>query len=119
MTVIDAEQARELARAFPEATEEDHHERPSFRVAGKIFATLWDAEHMNVMLDEPGIHTAVQARPDACAEVWWGKRLRAVRVTLAAADRGLLSDLLADAWEGKAPEWPRAGAARARRCERS
>jgi len=56
---------------------------------------------MNVMVDEPGIHTAVQSHPDVCAEVWWGKRLAAVRVTLSAADAELLSELLEDAWEGK------------------
>ena len=98
---MTTEQARALALSFPETVEQDHHGRPSFRAAGKIFATLWDGEHMNVMLDEPGIHTAVQARPQACAEVWWGKRLRAVRVTLDRADPALLSALLADAWEGK------------------
>ena len=56
---------------------------------------------MNVMVDEPGILTAVQAHPDVCAEVHWGKRLAAVRMTLSATDLGLLSDLLTDAWEGK------------------
>jgi hypothetical protein len=56
---------------------------------------------MNVMVDEPGIHTAVQSHPDVCAEVWWGKRLAAVRVTLSAADAELLSELLEDAWERK------------------
>ena len=100
---MTADQARTVALALPEAIEQDHHGRPSFRVAGKIFATLWDAAHMNVMLDEPGIHTAVQAHSEVCEEVWWGKRLAAVRVTLADADRRLVSELLADAWEGKAP----------------
>jgi hypothetical protein len=70
--MIDAERARQLALALPEAIERDHHGRPSFRVAGKIFATLWDADHMNVMVDEPGIRTAVEARPDVCTEVCWG-----------------------------------------------
>ncbi len=69
--MLTTEQARELALALPEAIEQDHHGRPSFRVADKIFATLWDAEHMNVMLDEPGIRTAVQAHPDCCSEVFW------------------------------------------------
>jgi hypothetical protein len=101
--MIEADRARELALALPEAVEQDHHGRPSFRVAKKIFATLWDADHMNVMLDEPGIRTAVEAHGDVCAEVWWGKRLAAVRVTLSAADEQLLSTLLEDAWEGKAP----------------
>lgn len=57
---------------------------------------------MNVMVDEPGILTAVQAHPAVCSEVWWGKRLAAVRITLSAIDRELLSDLLADAHERKA-----------------
>ncbi len=101
--MIELERARRLALGLPEATEQDHHGRPSFRVAGKIFATLWDADHMNVMLDEPGILTAVETHPDVCAMVWWGKRLSAVRVTLSAADVPLLRSLLEDAWEGKAP----------------
>jgi hypothetical protein len=83
--------------------EHDHHGRPSFRVAGRIFATLWDDQHMNVMLDEGGILTAVQDHPDICSEVMWGKRLAAVRVDLRAADARLLADLLADAWESEAP----------------
>ena len=56
--------ARKLALALPEAVEQDHHGRPSFRVNGKIFATLWDEGHMNVMLDEGGIVEAVQRDPE-------------------------------------------------------
>ncbi len=101
--MVSVEQARSLALALPEAAEQDHHGRPSFRVAGKIFATLWDPDHLNVMLDEPGIRTALEAHPGCCAEVHWGKRLAAVRVALPAVDSGVLGELLADAWEGKAP----------------
>jgi hypothetical protein len=100
--MIITSEARRLALSLPEAVEQDHHGRPSFRVAGRIFATLWDDEHMNVMLDAPGILTAVEAHPQVCAEVWWGKRLAAARVDLRAAESGLLADLLADAWERKA-----------------
>ena len=64
-----ADDARRLALVLPEASEQDHHGRPSFRVGGKIFATLWDEDHMNVMLDEAGILTTVQAHPEICAEV--------------------------------------------------
>ena len=99
--MVSVDDARRLALALPEAVEQDHHGRPSFRVDKRIFATLWDPEHMNVMLDEAGILTAVQAHPEVCAEVMWGKRLAAVRVTLPAADPELLADLLADAWEAK------------------
>jgi hypothetical protein len=100
---ISGEDARLLALALPGAVETDHHGRPSFRVAGKIFATLRDAGHLNVMLDEPGILTAVAATPDVCAEVWWGKRLSAVQVRLDRADAELVAELLADAWEHRAP----------------
>jgi hypothetical protein len=102
--MVSVDEARRIALALPQAVEQDHHGRPSFRIAGRIFSTLWDAGHLNVMLDEDGIRTAVQAHPGLCAEVWWGKRLAAVRVTLASADPGLVRELLADAWEGKAPK---------------
>jgi hypothetical protein len=100
---LTPEQAGALALALPEAAQADHHGNPSFRVNGKIFATLPDSDHMNVMLDEPGIRTAVADHPDACTERWWGKRLAAVQVDLGRADAALLSGLLTDAWEGKAP----------------
>jgi hypothetical protein len=104
--MISPERVRELALALPEAVEQDHHGRPSFRVAGKIFATLWDEDHINVMLDEPGILTAVQAHPKACTAFYWGKRLAAVHVELAAADDELTRELLADGWERRAPARP-------------
>jgi hypothetical protein len=100
---VTPDEARRLALALPEAVEQDHHGRPSFRVGGKIFATLWSEARMNVMLDEGGILTAVEAAPGVCEPVRWGKRLAAVGVTLESADADLLRDLLADAWEQKAP----------------
>ena len=93
-----------MALSLPEAVEQDHHGRPSFRVGGKIFATLYTEERMNVMLDEGGILTALHAVPDACEEVWWGKRLAAVGVTLARVEPDQLRELLTDAWEQKAPK---------------
>jgi hypothetical protein len=108
--MLSSEQARALALALAETREQDHHGRPSFRVGGRIFATLWDAHHMNVMLDEGGVLTAVQSHPEVCSEVHWGKRLAAVRVDLRCADPALLQELLADAWERKAPTRVRSGA---------
>lgn len=99
MTSID--QARALALALPGALERDHHGRPSFRVDGRVFATLWDGAHMNVMVEEDAVRTYVQRDPSVYEEVWWGSRLAAVRVTLAGAAERDLGELLADAWEGK------------------
>jgi hypothetical protein len=102
--VVSNEQARRLALALPEAVEQDHHGRPSFRVGGKIFATLWDEEHMNVMLDEGGILTAIHEDPGTCEEVWWGKKLAAVRVRLPLVQSKALAQLLTEAWELRAPK---------------
>lgn len=101
---VSRRQARQIALTLPEAVEQDHHGRPSFRVGGKIFATQWDDDHMNVMLDEGGIRTAIHDAPAACEEVWWGKRLAAVRVNLTRVDPQVLANLLADAWELRAPK---------------
>jgi hypothetical protein len=101
---MTTDEARKLAVALPEAEEQDHHGRPSFRVNGKIFATVPDDEHMNVMLDEGGILEAMQAHPDVCEEVRWGKRLTAVRVDLGKADPEILSRMLLEAWELRAPK---------------
>jgi hypothetical protein len=101
---LTSDDARRVALALPEAVEQDHHGKPSFRVGGKIFATLWDEEHLNVMLDEGGIMQAVQAYPEACSEVMWGKRLAAVRVDLGRATKKMLAQMLREAWELRAPK---------------
>lgn len=100
--MVTVKEAEKLALGLPGARQGDHHGRPSFRVSNRIFATLWDERHLNVMVDEAGILSAVQKWSDACEEVWWGKRLRAVRVDLDRAEQPMLADLLADSWEQKA-----------------
>jgi hypothetical protein len=100
---LTSDEARALALALQDAVEQDHHGRRSFRVGGKIFGTLWDDEHMNVMLDEGGIRMAVEQHPDTCTEVHWGKRLAAVRVELPRAEAAWLGQMLTEAWELRAP----------------
>ena len=102
--MVSGEQARELALGLPEAVEQDHHGRPSFRVANKIFATQWDEDHINVMLDDGGIRTAIHSDPNAFEEVWWGKKLAAVRVDLRRVEAETLRELLEEAWEMRAPK---------------
>jgi len=93
---------RRMSLALPEAVEADHHGFSSFRVAGRIFATLPDDEHLHVMLGEDEARRAAAASR-ACEELYWGRRLAGVRVTLAAADGRSIEALLRSAWSGKAP----------------
>ena len=100
---MNVEQFRALALALPGATEHDHHGRPSFRVSGRIFATVWTDETVNIMAGPGRIEAAVAEEPDVCRSVYWGKRLAAVGVDLLRVDPLLVEDLLDHAWRAKAP----------------
>lgn len=89
---------------MPEATEQEHHGIPSFRVRGRIFATVPDGAHVRVMLEAEEIEAAVAEYPDACAPFSWGARLACVVVALGSAPPELVGDLLTDAWRRKAPK---------------
>ena len=99
---MDADDARRLALSLPDAVEQDHHGRPSFRVRGRIFATLWTPTDMNVMAGEDLILSAVDRAPECCTRFMWGRRLAAVQVSLPAADPELLEELLHAAWARRA-----------------
>ncbi|MEA2682377.1 MAG: hypothetical protein QOK05_705 [Chloroflexota bacterium] len=101
--------ARRTAMALPGTVEQEHHGRPSFRVRGRIFATMMVPGTMNVMLDFREIMDAVDAHPGVCKEVWWGQRLAAVQVDLAVVQPALLRALLAAAHERKQQTPARSG----------
>ena len=84
-------------------TEESHHDSSSFRVRGKIFATVPDDTHLRMMVDEMEIRAAVAENPDAFQEFYWGKRLACVVVDLERAKLALVKDLLTETWNRKAP----------------
>jgi hypothetical protein len=100
--MLTADDARAIALSLPGAIEQDHHGRPSFRVAGRIFATLWTGTTLHVMLGDELILAAVESEP-ACAPRYWGTRLAAVQVDLERADADLVRDLLAAAWSRRVP----------------
>jgi hypothetical protein len=100
---MELEEARRFALGLPEATEQDHHGMSSFRVRGKIFATVPDPQHIRVFVEEGDVHEAVAEEPAACEELHWGSRLAGVAVTLATVSDALLRELLTDAWRRKAP----------------
>jgi len=102
---VTLEDVRRFALSLPETTEEPHHERTSFRVRGKIFASaLPDGDSCNVLLDEPDARAAVFEAADVFGELWWGKRLVGVNVDLAAADLARMEELLTEAWLRRAPQ---------------
>jgi hypothetical protein len=102
--MLSHDDVRRIALALPEAIEQDHHGRASFRVATKIFATLPDADHVNVMLEPDDILLACQHESGACAPGYWGKKLSALTVDLRRIPAELLAELLRDAWARRAPK---------------
>jgi hypothetical protein len=96
--------ARAIALSLPDSEEAEHWGNPSFRICDRIFATVPDPEHLNVMIDPFGVEAAVRAYPAACAELRWGKEVRGVKVELRPAPRRLVGDLLEAAWRRRAPK---------------
>lgn len=100
MVVMDA---RTYALSLPGAEEQVHHGMASFRVRGKIFATVPDAEHIRVMAGEAEILAAVATDSTSCEELYWGRRLACVVVDVRTVLPDLLRSLLTEAWLRKAP----------------
>jgi hypothetical protein len=103
----ELDRARRFALGLPEATEEPHFDLSSWRVRGKIFATIppgGDTLRINVGPDE--CQALIEGEPEAFAEIIWGKRpVRDwVQVNLPAADPAEVRELLEDAWRRKAPK---------------
>jgi hypothetical protein len=96
---------REHALSLPEATEEPHFGYSSFRVRGKIFATVPpDEEHLHVFIAEQRRASALDAHPEFIEELHWGKKIIGLRITLATAKPAVVKDLMTQAWHDKAPK---------------
>lgn len=102
---LSAAGVRKLALALPEAAELPHHDMTSFRVRGKIFATMPpEGGRQHVFLAEDQVASYCAEFPGAVEELWWGQRLSGCRVLLARADRALVRELLDESWRRKAPK---------------
>jgi hypothetical protein len=99
------DQVRRIALALPSASEQPHFHYASFRVGGKIFATLPpEGEHLHVFVEEEQREIALALAPEAMAKLLWGKRVVGLRVELAKAGAPLVKRLLEQAWSRKAPK---------------
>jgi hypothetical protein len=97
---------RAMALALPEAVEMDHHGFPSFRVGGKIFATLRrEPAKLMVKLDTEDQRNLAEGHPGIIAPVpgYWGRK-GSTYVDYAEVDDELLASLLRLAWAGVAPK---------------
>lgn len=101
--MVDLNELRYLALSFPDTSEEEHHDKPAFRVGGKVFATLPDDEHVHVLLDAEAAQVAAAVTPHACEQLLAGERVAGVRIRLAAAELDMLAAVLTAAWRRKAP----------------
>jgi hypothetical protein len=98
-------EVRRYALSLPEANEEPHFQYNSFRVNGKIFATVPpDNQHLHVFVDEQRRELGMSMFPDVYEELWWGKKVVGIRVLLSAADASDVEDLVYSAWQRKAPK---------------
>ncbi len=101
---LKLEQARRFALSLPEAIEAPHHHLSSFRVHGKIFATIPpDGKHLHIFVEEDKREPVVAAEPAAFEKLWWGSKVVGVRVVLVKARPTVVSELLYSAWCRKAP----------------
>ncbi len=100
-----ASDARRIALALPEAHEEPHFEYDSFRIRGKIFATLPpDGLHLHVFVDDDVRDSVLLTHPACVEKLWWGQKVVGVRVDLPKAKPALIRMLMENAWKRKAPK---------------
>lgn len=96
---------RRLALALPEAVEAPHFQMSSFRVGGKIFATMPpDEQVLNVFVSEAVRAPMVAANPAAFRDLQWGAKVVGMTVLLAQSDAASVQRLLHLSWAGKAPK---------------
>jgi hypothetical protein len=101
---VKVAEVRRFALSLPETNEEPHFHFSSFRVRGKIFATVPpDGEHLHVFVGDEEREVALELDPEFLEKLFWGKRVVGVRVTLARAKADVVKRLLLESWKRKAP----------------
>ena len=101
---MNVEDVRQFALSLPGATEEPHFHFTSFRIGGKIFATMPPSnELLHVFAPEADREAAIAAHPQFCEVLNWGKRVVGVKIQLAVAASALVQDLLRAAYDSKKP----------------
>jgi len=98
------EQVRKLALALPDVTEAPHHHLLSFRVQGKIFATVPpERTHVHIFVDEHQSRAWADQEPATYEALMWGQKLAGLRVTLSSAKSADVGALLRESYDRKLP----------------
>ena len=103
--MITVREVRKLALSLPEAVEAPHFDRASFRVRGKIFATIApDGDSGMLKLDLDQHEALLESDPRAFFSFGGWSRNGATGVRFSAVRKALFRDLLAQAWRNVAPK---------------
>ncbi len=109
-------QIRKHALSLVGTTEEPHFDRTSFRVGGKIFLIAKPpAPYIHVFLPEELREPALEMYPAFLSKLLWGGKVVGLRVELPKADPSVVRDLVASAWQSKAPKTRSPARARSRK----
>lgn len=102
---MKADRVRRFALSLPQAAEAPHFDYASFRVGGKIFATMPpDNAHLHVFVGEEQRETARALHPECIEKLFWGKKACGLRIALGAAKPAVVEALLRQAWAQRAPK---------------
>ena len=102
---MNLDDLRSFALSLPEVTEEPHFKFTSFRIGGKIFATVPpNDDYLHIFVDEQDRELAMVRDPNSCEKLWWGKKVVGLRVSVEKAKRKDVEGLLTLAWQRKAPK---------------
>jgi hypothetical protein len=102
---MKADRVRRFALSLPEALEAPHFDYASFRVGGKIFATMPpDNAHLHVFVGEEQRETALALHPECIEKLFWGKTACGLRIALDTAKPAVVEALLRQAWAQRAPK---------------
>jgi hypothetical protein len=103
--MINAKQVRALALSLPEVREEPHFDRASFRVRGKIFATIAPDEESGMLKLDLDAHEALlAAEPETFFSFGGFSRNGATGVRFARVKKQVFGELLGEAWRNVAPK---------------
>ena len=102
--MITVEEVRNLALSLPEVREEPHFDRASFRVRGRIFATIApDGKSGMLKLDLDAHETLLAAQPETFFSFGGFSRNGATGVRFARVKKQMFRELLDEAFCNVAP----------------